>query len=123
MKKNIWLLVILLSINLIFFPKRCNVASIDTTNGKVLNKTSVLFLSPIWSSSYDGHLVLLSPLPQLNNPNVVISSYAVTDFEGNTKEPESKLALNIWSIYFLIPTILIFLLSLFFPLKKKAKNT
>jgi len=92
--------------------------SMDKTTGSLINKMSVLYLAPIWSNSFDGHLILLSQLPQLNDPNVMVSTYAVTDFEGNTKETETKPAFEIWSLYFLLPSIVVVLLTLFLTFKK-----
>lgn len=120
MKKFYWILILVIGINLILFPKRCNVMSVDNTNYSYKEKTSLLYLSPIWSESFENHLILLSPLPQSNNPNVTFSAYAVTDFDGKVKEPASKPAYDIWAMYYFIPTLLIILLP-FFLVKRKSE--
>jgi hypothetical protein len=120
MKKYAWILVVLLCVSLILFPKRCNMRSFDNFRPSESEKITILYLSPIWSDSYENHLIVLSPLPQSTNPNVTYSTYAVTDFNGKVKEPESKPAIDIWIIYYLFPSFIIASLLFIFGKRKSV---
>jgi hypothetical protein len=108
MKKIIWLSIILLSVNMCFFPKKANVGNLNTSTGEYTEGTSSIYLAPIWAKSYDSHLITFVP----SGAGV----WDTTDFEGNVKAPE--LALGVWAIFFLIPSTLIFYFSIFFKKKR-----
>lgn len=104
MKKIIWLSIILLSVNLLFFPKKAQTGSLNQSTGQFFKGINSIYLAPIWSKSYESHLISFVP----SNTGVWDS----TDFDGNVKAPD--LALGIWIIFFLVPSGLIFYLSVFY---------
>jgi hypothetical protein len=109
MKKIIWLSIIILSVNLLFFPKKAETGSLNQSTGNFFKGVSSIYLAPIWSKSYSSHLISFVP----SNTSVWDS----TDLDGNKKSP--KLAIGIWIIFFLIPSAIIFYLSVFY---KKNRN-
>ena len=104
MKKIIWLSIILLSVNLLLFPKKARTGSLDRDSGIFSGGMSCIYLAPIWSKSYDSHIISFVP----SNTQV----WSSTDLAGNLKWPE--LAISFWVIYFFFPSYLIFCYSVFY---------
>jgi len=145
MKKIILLAIVLICGNIVFFPHKAQVFSLNMKTSEHTAQKDAIYLAPIWKKSYDSHLFTFASIPKIAN-DVVTDVFEMEDESGKTwpgKGPiyyssyksgvffmnwsgnvsiPPVLALNLWAIYFLIPSILIFLLSLLFALKKGKTN-
>jgi hypothetical protein len=145
MKKNILLLVILISINIAFFPHKAQVFTLNMKTGEHFAQKDAIYLSPIWNKSYDSHLFTFATIPKIAD-DVVTDVFEMEEQNGKTWSGKGPIyyrsyksgvffinrsgnaivppvqAYDIWATYFLLPSILIFFISLFYTFKKIKTN-
>jgi len=152
------LFIILVSINLIFVPHRTRTVIWDKNSFQTISEDQVYFVSPIWSSTYEGHFISFGSFHSKKGQQSDIVDYinfkygriiSISDFKTSSffiesydrgqaikafSENEvratgiptdlhfnpipSPIAFNIWGIYFLIPSLLIYYFIAIFKRKQ-----
>ena len=123
MRAIVLVLVFLIGVNFIFYPRRITKVLMDTEQGKLLSEKKVLFFSPIWSDKYESKLFTSgdftkAEIDQLGGGHSV-SVFLKTD-ASYTNLVES--ARDIWLKFIFLPSVIFFGLILFLNRRNFKRN-
>jgi hypothetical protein len=132
MKTAIFFLVILLGLNLLFFPKKITKTIIDTQQGgNYLAERKVYFFSPVWTNDYKSKFFTIGDFTDAEIQNYVSKVSSGSSNPDNIRvgiKTDASFAIivesanDIWLIFILIPSIIIFSIVLFLIKRKMQKN-
>jgi hypothetical protein len=123
MKKIAIVLILLVGVNLLFYPKRITQVLSDAQTGKPISEKKVLFFSPIESNDYDGSFFTIGSFSTEEIQK--LAGGRPTQVWVNTNSnftPIVESATDIWLIYILTPSIILLILVVVFTTEKKQNN-
>lgn len=135
--KTILISILLLIINLLFFPSYVDLYHANQKTGETVPEINVIYLAPIWTKSYSSHFFSLASSEKKYNTsewmtfekigengkklNSLEAFNEMIEYEKNYDG--NKKAYGVWTIFFCLPSLLIISLSfLFFKHKNSNKS-
>lgn len=83
MKKFVLLAIVLICANIVFFPHKAQVFTLNMKTSEHIAQKDAIYLAPSWKKSYDSRLFTFASIPKKEN-DVVTDVFEMEDENGKT---------------------------------------